>query len=278
MSDPSPQTAIARRQQDTPAGRLNQYLTARAKNLASYARNSIRTDTLIRLAVYEFASNDWLQRCQPETVYASLITAAQLGLEPSGVRGLGYLVPFKGRCTFIPGWRGLIALALRSKAVRSIYAHLVYEGDDFVHVLGTNPSIHHKPALNTGTEARELIAAYAVAKLENGEHDVEVMDRHELDKIRAFAAAQRNGKEGPAYAQWADQMYRKAPIRRLCKRLPLGDDYFLAAKLDELHEQGKPEEIAQFIDLPPDAAIEVEPQPEPASAIQRAADRAKEAR
>lgn len=271
MSD----TALARR--DTPAARLNTYLTARSKNLAQYARNSIRPDTLIRLAVFEFAQSEWLQKCQPETVYASLVTAAQLGLEPSGVRGEAYLVPFKGKCTLVPGWRGLIKLALRSKAVKALYSHVVYDGDDFAVKLGTDLAIHHVPALNTGTEGREIIAAYAVAVMENGAIDIEVMDRFELDKVRTFAAQSRGGKDGPAYSQWADQMYRKAPIRRLAKRLPLGDDYYLAAKLDELHDAGKPEQIANFIDIPEEAATE-HPEPTPAetmSAIARAAERAK---
>lgn len=272
MSDPVPTTAVARRQ-DSPASKLNTYLMSREKNLATYARNSVKPAAMIRLAVYEFANSEWLQRCAPETVYASLITAAQLGLEPSGVRGEAYLVPFKGKCTLIPGWRGLIKLALRSKAVKSVYAHVVYVGDDFAVRLGTDVHIHHVPALNTSDEQREVIAAYAVAILENGERDIEVMDRYELDKLRQFAASGRGGKDGPAYQQWADQMYRKAPIRRLCKRLPLGDDYFLAAKLDELHEQGKPEEIAQFIDVP--AEVVEQSQGETTSRIQQAADRAK---
>ena len=274
MSDDK-QTAITRRQ-DTPASRLNLYLQARSKNLAEYARNSVKPATMIRLAVYEFAQSDWLQKCTPESVYASLVTAAQLGLEPSGVRGLGYLVPFKGRCTFMPGWRGLIALALRSKAVKSVYAHVVYEGDDFAVRLGTDPAIHHVPAMNSSDGAREVIAAYAVAVLENGERDIEVMDRFELDKVRSFAASNRGGKDGPAYSQWADQMYRKAPIRRLCKRLPLGDDYFIAARLDELHDAGKPEQIRDFIDVPPEASDEDQPTTgEQPSRIQQAADRAK---
>lgn len=249
-------TAIARKQ-ETPASRLNQYLQARSKNLAQYARNSVNPATMIRLAVFQFSQDDWLQKCQPETVYSSLITAAQLGLEPSGVRGEAYLVPFKGKCTLIPGWRGLIKLALRSKAVKQIYSHVVLDGDEFAVMLGTAPKIHHVPAINAGPE-RDVIAAYAVAVMENGAVDIEVMDADELNRIRTFAAAGRGGKDGPAYTQWADQMARKAPIRRLCKRLPLGDDYFLAAKLDELHDEGKPEQIGKFIDVQPNDAAEID--------------------
>lgn len=247
-------TAIARKQ-DSPAGNLNRYLQARAKNLAQYARNSVNPATMIRLAVFQFSQDDWLQKCQPETVYSSLITAAQLGLEPSGVRGEAYLVPFKGRCTLIPGWRGLIKLALRSKAVKQIYSHVVLDGDDFAVMLGTSPKIHHVPALNAGPD-RDIVAAYAVAVMENGSVDIEVMDADD-EKIRRFAADSRGGKDGPAYKAWGDQMARKAPIRRLCKRLPLGDDYFLAAKLDELHDEGKPEQIRDFIDVSPGDSAEI---------------------
>ena len=120
------------------------------------------------------------------------------------------------------------------------------EGDDFVVTLGTEVAIHHKPSMN-GDPDREIIAAYAVAKMTDGSHDVEVMDAGELARLRDFAT--KNGTS-PAWTDWEDQMYRKAPIRRLCKRLPLGDDYFVAAKLDELHEAGKPEQIAAYIDIP----------------------------
>lgn len=240
------QNAIAKPRTDNPAAALSRMLNAKEKDLAKYARNNVSTATMIRLAVYSFASDSKLAACRPETFYTALITAAQLGLEPSGVRGEAYLVPFKGICTLIPGWRGLIKLALRSKAVKSIYSHVVHEGDEFVVVLGTAVKIHHVPQLNGGRD-RAVVAAYAVAVLDNGEKDVEVMDADELAKLREFAT--KNGTS-PAWSEWEDQMFRKAPIRRLCKRLPLGDDYFTAAKLDELHEQGKPEQIAQFIDVP----------------------------
>lgn len=244
--NPTTPTAIAKPATNSPAANLSRLLNAKMKDLAQYARNNVHPATMIRLAVYAFANDEKLAKCRPETFYTALITAAQLGLEPSGVRGEAYLVPFKGACTLIPGWRGLIKLALRSKAVKSIQAHVVREGDEFAVTLGTDVKIHHVPSLNGG-RGRPVIAAYAVAFLDNGSVDVEIMDGDELAKIREFAT--KNGTS-PAYTEWEDQMQRKAPIRRLCKRLPLGDDYFNAAKLDELHEQGKPEAIGAFIDVP----------------------------
>lgn len=230
-----------------PVRALSKFLEARTKNLAKYAASRIRPDMLIRLAIFEFSQNEFLRRCTPESIYAALIMAAQVGLEPGGLRQECFLVPYKGKCTLIPGWRGLVKLALRSKAVKSLYSHVVYEADHFEVWLGSDPKIVHRPAIVA--ERGQLVAAYAVAQMENGAIDVEVMTIEELVKIREMAAKGRGGKDGPAYTDWEDQMYRKAPIRRLAKRLPLGDDFFLAAKADELAETGEPDKIGAFIDV-----------------------------
>lgn len=232
-----------------PVKTLARFLDARQRNLAKFTASRIKPETLIRLAIFEFSQNEWLRRCTPESIYGSLILSAQLGLEPSGIRGEAYLVPFKGKCTLIPGWRGLVKLALRSKAVKSLYSHVVYENDVFNVWLGSDPRVEHKPCLDG--EAGPIKCAYAVAIMENGAIDVEVMSLDELIKIRDMAAKGRGGKDGPAYQDWEDQMYRKAPLRRLCKRLPLGDDFFLASKADELAEAGEPEKIAPYIDVEP---------------------------
>lgn len=238
----------------SPVKQLSDYLGARTKQLATYAASRIKPDVLIRLAVFEFSQNEYLRRCTPESIYGSLILAAQIGLEPSGIRGECYLVPFKGKCTLIPGWRGLVKLALRSKAVKSLYSHVVYENDKFAVYLGSEPRVVHEPML-TGP-AGELLCAYAVAIMENGAIDVEVMSIDELQKIRAFAASSKGGKDGPAYENWEDQMYRKAPLRRLCKRLPLGDDFFRALKADELGETGEQDKMSAYIDVASTETVE----------------------
>jgi recombination protein RecT len=230
-----------------PVRNLSRFLDARTKNLAKFTAARIKPEVLIRLALFEFSQNEYLRRCTPESIYGSLILSAQLGLEPSGIRGEAYLVPFKGKCTLIPGWRGLVKLALRSKAVKSLYSHVVYEQDEFRVWLGSEPKVEHRPFLDG--DPGPLRCAYAVAIMENGAIDVEVMTVDELEKIRENASKSRGGKDGPAYQDWADQMYRKAPLRRLCKRLPLGDDFFLAAKADELADSGEPEKIMPYIDV-----------------------------
>lgn len=230
---------------------LNKFLKSRENILRSYCAKSMDPAVLIRLANYEFAKNTYMHGVSHASIYASLIAAAQLGLEPSGVRGEAYLVPFKGQCTLIPGYRGLIKLALQSTMVKSIDAQLVYQGDHFEVWMGTETKIVHRPDFVGGD--KEIIAAYAVAELSTGGKVIEVMGRSELERIKKFAASQRGGKAGPAYNEWEDQMWRKAPIRRLCKRLPLGESFARAAMLDETED---PSALRTVIDLPSDAAFE----------------------
>ena len=216
---------------------LQTFLRARSKNLGAYVAGRIKPDVLIRLALWEFSQNEWLRKCSVDSIYASLIASAQLGLEPGSVKGEAYLVPFRGKCQLIPGYRGLIKLALRSKAVKSVYAHVVYTADDFSIELGSEPSVTHRPYIDG--DRGDIRGAYAVAKLESGAIDIEWMGVEELEKIRQGAANMRGGKDSPAYAEHEAEMYRKAPIRRLAKRLPLGDDFFQAAATDEAVEAGK---------------------------------------
>lgn len=223
--------------QRNPTDGLQTFLRARTKNLAQYVAGRIKPDVLIRLALWEFSQNEWLRKCTVDSIYASLIASAQLGLEPGAVKGEAYLVPFRGKCQLIPGYRGLIKLALRSKAVKSFYSHVVFVNDEFSLELGSDPQVMHRPFIDG--DRGDIRGAYAVAKLESGAIDIEWMGVEELEKIRQGAAATRGGKDSPAYAEHEAEMYRKAPIRRLAKRLPLGDDFFTAAATDEAVEAGK---------------------------------------
>lgn len=226
-----------------PAQALQRFLADRTAKLAEWAQGRIEPASLVRFALLEYSQSQQLQRCSPESIYLALIACAQVGLEPSGVKGEAYIVPFKTTATFMVGYRGLIKLALRSGQVKSLASHVVYERDTFEIDLGTSAHVVHKPALaNRG----KLLGAYALAKMASGEFEIEWMAVEDLEKIRS--SAQRGDRESPAYSGWADQMYRKAPIRRLAKRLPLGEDFHRAAQADELADAGDIQAYTRAID------------------------------
>jgi recombination protein RecT len=272
MSDPTP-NAITKSQPNA-ASRLSDFLHPRLKNIAEYGRGLVKPENLVRLACFEMTRPEakWLTEASHESIYASLIIAAQLGLE-IGARQEAYLVPFAGKCTLMPSYRGLVKLAVRSGDVKRVRARVVYEGDDFVVSYGSKEDIHHKPMLNRQLDKNQnypsVIAAYAIAEMADGEQVFDVLDGWELDKHRA--ASQMSN--GPAWKQWGEEMYRKTPVRRLFKYLPAGEDYFRAARVDDLVTSGSADKVGEVIDLPPDASSEV-PEVDNRSAIQKAAERA----
>jgi recombination protein RecT len=174
-----------------------------------------------------------------ESLLASLLEAAQLGLEPDGILGQAYLIPYKNGRTgkyeanLQIGYRGFISLAFRSGQISYIASELVYENDLFDIDQGTARRIEHKP--NLSNDRGEITGAYSVVRFRDGSVDFEYMSRKEIDAIKNRSMAR--GQESPWQTDYP-QMARKSPIRRHAKRLPLSPDIIRAAVADEYREVG----------------------------------------
>ena len=70
-----------------------------------------------------------MQACDPESVAMECIKAAALKLPISKALGFAYVVPFKGKPTFLVGYKGLIQLAMRTGQYRTINSDEVFEGE-----------------------------------------------------------------------------------------------------------------------------------------------------
>lgn len=204
----------------------------------------LNADRLIKVALVAVSKDRKLQRCSPRSVLQSVMAAAQLGLDCGGLLGSGYLVPYGDTCQFIAGYRGLIDLARRSGQVGAIFAYAVHEGDVFEHVLGTDPTITHRPMAKHGAK---LTHVYAVAKLVGGDTQFVVMTKDEVDDIRLRSKAGNNGPWKTDY----EEMAKKTAIRRLCKYLPVSADLAAALALEDRAESGgvMPLEMAGLNDV-----------------------------
>lgn len=209
-------------------GGLARFLNDRRGRLAEWAQNRVDPASLIRFALMDYQRSPQLQRCTPESIYLALIACAQLGLEPGGIKGEAYIVPYRDTATFQLGYRGILALAHRSPLIRKLSANVVYERDHFELDIGTESRIVHRPELDE--ERGEVIGAYAYAVLPHDELDIEWMSRADLDKVKA--SAQGTDRSDSPWRLWEDQMFRKSPVRRLGKRLPLDADAAFAMQLD----------------------------------------------
>lgn len=204
-----------------------------AMALPIHMRKNIERYT--RIALTAFRLNPKLAECDPRSVYAAVIQSAQLGLE-IGLRGRGYLVPYKGEAQFIPGWQGLVELVYRS-GVAMVWTGAVYEGDVFDYQLGDAPFVRHKPK---GEDDPSLLRfTYCCARVKGGEFPlVEVWPVAKIWRHR-----DRYNKVGNRHYSFEnEEMYaRKVPLLQVVKYLPQSVELQRALTLDDLNELAQPQ-------------------------------------
>jgi recombination protein RecT len=147
-------------------------------------------ERMIRVAVTAIQKTPKLMECSQQSLIACIVEASQLGLEPDGVIGHAYLVPYKNKTTgrmeaqLMAGYKGLIELARRSGQIGAVNAEIVFANDEFRIVKGLNPDLIHIP---NWEDPGEMIAAYATAKLKDGDVQFCVLSRAEIGD-RVFRA------------------------------------------------------------------------------------------
>lgn len=253
-------TQLSPRQQ-APA--LRALLDRHKAEIATALPSHLTAERMIRVVMTAVQRTPALLECSHMSIVGSVIQASQLGLEPDGLLGRGYLIPRRNRRTklmeanFQPGYLGLIELAQRSGKVSYVAAELVWAGDEFTVSYGLDRNIVHRPALDDparlawddgAKDLRGLRGAYAVVRYRDGTHDFEYMPKARLAAVRGFSQAGDSD-----FSPWNTQlgiedMYRKCPIRRLLKRCPLSPEVFRAAQLDELATAG--------VDIQPAAEVD----------------------
>lgn len=172
----------------------------------------------------------------PASLFASILLCAELGLNPSEDIGEFYFVPFKQSIKPMLGYKGIVTLFMRTGKVKWITTELVYADDDFEYELGLEPRLGHIPNTMVPKRNENIIAAYAVAKLDDGEKVFKVMSRAEIMDI-----AQNNGNSDMYFSNAKDPqnwMARKTVLKQLAKLLP--KDYYgkKGISLDDQMEGG----------------------------------------
>jgi recombination protein RecT len=186
-----------------------------------------------RIALSAVSNNPQLGGCTPMSFLASMMNAAQLGLEPNTPLGQAYLIPFKNKgvmeCQFQIGYKGLIDLAYRSGDVKTIMAQTVYENDVFEFEFGLEPRLKHVPAKQ---DRGELTWFYAVFKLVNGGEGFEVMSIDDVKKHARKYSQSYNSSFSP-WKNNFEEMAKKTVIKKVLKYAPLKTDFIRAVAEDE---------------------------------------------
>ncbi len=210
----------------------------------------LNADRMSRIALTAFRRTPKLAECDPRSVFAAVIQASQLGLEPDTL-GRSYLIPYAQRrkgpqgwtttmeCQFIPGWKGLMDLMNRS-ALASAWTGAVFDGDEFDYRLGDSPFVNHVPRGEDSPE--RMTHVYAVGRPKGAEWPV--VEVWPIAKVRKHRDRYNKvGDKHYSYENW--EMYaRKVVLLQVLKYLPCSAELGAAIALNDAAEVG-----SQRIDL-----------------------------
>ena len=225
-------TAVTERQ-PTAAREFNAYMERLKPQMALALPKHMNADRMARLAMTAFSSSRDMQACDFRTIASSLMTAGALGLEP-GVNGAGYLIPYKGTCTFVPGWKGLVDLVSRSGRA-TVWTGAVFEGDNFDYALGDRPFVRHQPGDETDPD--KLTHVYAIGRV-NGS-DFPVIEVWTMRKVWKHRDA-LNKQGGKHYSFRHPEMYaRKVPLLQVLKYMPSSIEVANAIAAAEAADMGR---------------------------------------
>lgn len=216
------------------------------KDLIEKAKSSIvdilpkhlSADRMARTMLLAMTRQPLLYECSVESILQAFLTCSELGLEPGGIRGYMYLVPFwnsriKGyECQTIPGYRGLMHLAKSCQDISYITARVVHAADRFEAVYGLTENLVHEPCLDDNRGP--AVCVYAVAHWRTGDKQFEIMTRSQIESIKSRSRSR--DKNGNIVGPWVtdeDEMWRKTAIRRLMKYMELSDSLERAIDLDD---------------------------------------------
>lgn len=218
---------------ETPVVKFTKFLDKLKPQIALALPKHLNADRMARLALTQFSSNPKLQECDGMSIAGAIITAAQLGLE-IGVNGQAYMIPYKGRATFVPGWKGLVDLANRSGRC-TVWTGAVFQGDTFDYALGDSPFVKHKPGDEDHPDA--LLYVYAIGRVRDAQQPVvEVWPMSKIWKHR-----DRFNKVGKAHYSFEHpEMYaRKIPLLQVLKYMPASIELSTGIQIAERADSGE---------------------------------------
>lgn len=218
-----------------PVASFNAFMQKHKSQLELALPKHLNADRMVRLSLTAFSQNPALQKCDPKTIFGSIIVASQLGLE-IGVNGQGYLVPYKDKCTFVPGWKGLVDLANRGGRC-TVWTGAVYEGDEFDYMLGDSPYCKHKPCGEF--EESKLTHVYAIGRVKDSE--MPVIEVWPIKKVHAhFKKTVVPALQSNHYSKKHLEAYaKKVALLQVLKYMPQSIEMSNAVDVSYAAEQGK---------------------------------------
>lgn len=215
---------------ETPKHPLVEWLETKKSRIEEYCTKGITADQLCRTfstAILRDTRKD-IEKCTRESIVLAVSYAARLGLDPTGERNGAHFIAYKNNKLKITelklqlGYGALIDLIIRNSEIMDIQTEVVYEGEHFEVLAGTENRIEHRPDMKIryASNYERVIAAYCIATYPNGHKKFQVLDRKKLNKIQSTSKANDS-----VWNYSPEEMARKSTVRNLSKWLSIGPEF-----------------------------------------------------
>lgn len=198
----------------------------------SYDNNSLSAELELQFIQLALSKDDRLVKAakvNPESLYNSILQAAESGLSLNPQWQEGYFVPYNmtvdGKniptVTFSPMYRGKKKLLISKGIVKNILTELVYEGEEWSEqIINGVRQIQHSPNSFNRADHSKITGGYATIILNNNEVQFVVKGRDYFERCKSASAKKMNGKTSPAWRDWFDQMCHKCLINSADSIIP----------------------------------------------------------
>lgn len=163
------------------------------------------------------------EKCTPVSLLSCLMTCAKFGILPDGRNA--YLIPYGDECTLQFDYKGLVHVVIRDDVAKKVHAEVVCANDKFCWENGKVK--YHEISLPRG----QLLGAYCIITLSNGEEQHELLDLDDIESIKACSRG-ANSPSSP-WNKFYKEMAKKSAFRRCTKWIKLSPDIMDAIAHDD---------------------------------------------
>lgn len=224
-------------------------------------------DRIISAALDCALKNPQIFDCDPKSIYLAMAKCARLSLDPGD--GID-LVPLNNtvkqkvngewvetKVLMLEAWtgyKGLKALAIRQRLIRSMEEFCVYTGDEFTWALGLDAMLRHVPT--SVAKRGELRGAYSIIRLPGGAKTFHYMPLEDIELIRKGSRSW-GPKKYPAPIPW---YCMKTVVRDYLSRQPQSGALAEAmADDDTAHVQTVDPETGEVLGAPAHNVVAADP-------------------
>ncbi|MCD5001211.1 recombinase RecT [Enterococcus saccharolyticus] len=150
-----------------------------------------------------------LEKCSKESIANSLLDMVVQGLSPAKTQC--YFVPYGQTLKMTRSYFGTQAVLKRLKAVKDVWANVIYEGDEFeIEIINGRETLkNHKTSF--GNRDNQIIGVYCIIEKEDGEQVLTTMTKKEID------AAWSQAKTKNVQSKFPQEMAKRTVINRAAK-------------------------------------------------------------